>query len=81
MDRVDLGLHEIMDAVEAGLRAHGEKDVVMPPKAHLPLDYPEKIFNILPGYVGPVDACGVKVLGDFHNNYEHGVPSEISPCS
>ena len=78
VDRVDLGLREVMDAVEAGLRAHGEKDVVMPPKAHLALDYPEKIFNILPGYAGPVDACGVKVLGDFHGNYAHGVPSEIS---
>ena len=78
VDRVDLGLQEIMDAVEAGLRAHGEKNVVMPSKAHLPLDFPEKIFNILPGYAGPVDACGVKVLGDFHKNYEHGVPSEIS---
>ena len=78
VDRVDLGLQEVMDAVEAGLRAHGEKKVVMPSKVHLPIDYPEKLFNILPGYVGPADTCGVKVLGDFHRNYAHGVPSEIS---
>lgn len=78
VDRVALGLHEVMDAVETGVRAHGEKKVVMPSKTHLPLDFPEKIFNVLPGYVEPVDACGVKVLGDFHGNYRHGVPSELS---
>ena len=78
VDSLDLSLDEILRAVETGVKAHGEKKVVMPSKAHLPLDFPEKIFNILPGYVEPVNACGVKVLGDFHKNYEHGLPSEIS---
>jgi ornithine cyclodeaminase/alanine dehydrogenase-like protein (mu-crystallin family) len=38
VDAVDLGLDETMDAVEMGLRAHGEKKVVMPSKDHLALD-------------------------------------------
>lgn len=78
IDALDLGLGEIMDVIELGLRAHGEKKVIMPSKDHLPLDYPEKLFNILKGYVEPVSACGVKVIGDFQKNYEHGLPSELS---
>ncbi len=78
VDEAALSQSEILDAVEMGLRAHGEKKVILPSKSHLSLDYPEKLFNILKGYVEPIGACGVKVLGDFHKNYEHGVPSELS---
>ena len=78
VDALELTDQDIMDAVEMGLDAHGRKDVILPSKDHLPLAYPEKLFNILKGYVGPIEACGVKVLGDFHGNYRHGVPSEIS---
>jgi len=78
VDALDLGLQEVMDAVELGLKAHGERDVIMPSKDHLALDYPEKLFNILKGYVGPIDVAGVKVIGDFQRNYEHGLPSELA---
>jgi hypothetical protein len=33
VDALDLGLDEVMDAVELGLRAHGENKVIMPAKA------------------------------------------------
>ena len=78
IDSLALSLEDMLDAVEMGLRAHGEKKVILPSKDHLPLDYPEKLFNILKGYVDPIQACGVKVLGDFHRNYEHDLPSELS---
>jgi len=78
VDALDLGLDEVLDAIEAGLRAHGEKKVIMPSKDHLALDYPEKLFNILKGYVEPVDVAGVKVIGDFQKNYEHNLPSELA---
>ena len=78
IDSLDLGLDEIMGAIELGLKAHGEKKVIMPSKDHLPLDYPEKLFNILKGYVDPVGSCGVKVIGDFQKNYEHEMPSEFA---
>lgn len=78
IDDLDLSLDEIMGAIELGLKAHGEKNVIMPSKDHLLLAYPEKLFNILKGYVEPVGACGVKVIGDFHKNYEHGMPSELA---
>jgi ornithine cyclodeaminase/alanine dehydrogenase-like protein (mu-crystallin family) len=59
IETLDLSLDEILDAIEIGLKAHGEGQVIMPSKDHLPLDYPSKLFNILKGYVAPVSACGV----------------------
>ncbi|MBI2468375.1 MAG: ornithine cyclodeaminase family protein [Candidatus Rokubacteria bacterium] len=78
VDALDLGLQEVMDAIEAGLKAHGEKKVIMPSKDHLVLHYPEKLFNVLKGYVGPIDVAGVKVIGDFQKNYQFGLPSELA---
>ncbi len=78
IDQLELGLQEILDAIEAGLRAHGRKEVIMPSKDHLALDYPEKLFNILKGYVAPIGMAGVKVIGDFQKNYAHNLPSELA---
>ena len=78
VDAVDLGLGEAMDAVEMGLRAHGQKKVVMPSKDHLALDRSERHWNILKGYVEPIDVAGVKVIGDFEGNYRFGLPSELA---
>jgi ornithine cyclodeaminase len=78
VDALDLGLAECLDAIEQGLRAHGQRRVIMPSKDHLVLDYPERLFNILKGYVEPVNVAGVKVIGDFEKNYAHGLPSELA---
>lgn len=78
VDQLNLSLTDVMEAVEAGLKAHGERRVIMPSKDHLALDYPEKLFNILKGYVEPIHVAGVKVIGDFEKNYEHGLPSELA---
>lgn len=78
VDNLELDLQEILDAIELGLKAHGQKKVIMPSKDHLALDYPEKLFNILKGYVEPVNVAGVKVIGDFQKNYEHDLPSELA---
>lgn len=78
VDSLSLDIQDVMDAIEAGLKAHGEKKVVMPSKDHLPIAYPEKLFNILKGYVETIDIAGVKVISDFHNNFEHNLPSELA---
>ncbi|MDH3703801.1 MAG: ornithine cyclodeaminase family protein, partial [Alphaproteobacteria bacterium] len=68
----------IMDVIESGLRAHGRKEVVLPPKSHIDLDDRYNgHFNILVGWSGPVDTAGVKVVGDYVDNYKHGLPSEV----
>ncbi len=73
---------ELQTIVETGLAAHGRGEVVLPPKAHLVLDDMfNGHFNILPAWVGPiggpVDRAGVKVVGDYVDNWRHGLPSEV----
>jgi len=73
---VDIG--SLMEAVEKGLLAHGQGNVVMPPKVHLDLEKEFKgHFNILRGYVGSVHSAGVKVVGDYVDNWKKGYPSEF----
>lgn len=68
-----------MKIVESGLIAHGRGEVVNPPKAHLLLDHVYNgHFNILPGYVAPTGMAGIKVVGDYVDNYRHGLPSELA---
>jgi ornithine cyclodeaminase len=73
------GPAELVHVVGTGLAAHGRREVVMPPKAHLHLDHLfAGHFNILPGYVGPIDRAGIKVVGDYVENWRHGLPSELA---
>ncbi len=70
---------ELVDVVASGLAAHGRGEVVMPPKAHLKLDHLfNGHFNILPGYVAPIGRAGVKVVGDYVDNWRHNLPSEVA---
>ncbi|MBL10731.1 MAG: ornithine cyclodeaminase [Acidiferrobacteraceae bacterium] len=78
IESLELQPEEILETVEQGVIAHGKGEVVMPPKTHLPIDYPNSLFNILKGYVKPINVSGVKVLGDFHDNYKHQLPSELA---
>jgi ornithine cyclodeaminase len=70
---------EILRAVEEGLRAQGLGQTAIEPRMHL---VPEKDFpghfNVLRGYIRPLQLAGVKVVGDFYRNYERGLPSELA---
>ncbi len=69
---------EIIGAVEAGLAAQGHGQVVIEPRMHLMPDAAfNGHFNVLRGYVAPMDLAGVKVVGDFVDNYRQGLPSEF----
>ncbi|MEM7057452.1 MAG: ornithine cyclodeaminase family protein [Pseudomonadota bacterium] len=69
---------EILNAVEQGLIAAGRGQTVIEPRMHLkPSQDVDGHFNVLRGYVGPMKYAGVKVVGDFHQNYQHGLPSEM----
>jgi ornithine cyclodeaminase len=70
---------EILGAVEAGLRAQGEGKTVIEPRVHLiPESSAHGHFNVLRGVVKPLGYAGVKVVGDFVNNYRQGLPSEMA---
>jgi alanine dehydrogenase len=77
--RLALTDEEILSSVEAALGAQGRGESVIEPRVHLiPGVAVEGHFNVLRGYVGaPVDLAGVKVIGDFLENYRHDLPSEL----
>ncbi len=69
---------EILEAVEGGLIAAGRGQTVIEPRMHLvPEDNGKGHFNVLRGYVAPLDYAGIKVVGDFVDNYKSGLPSEM----
>ncbi|MEM7237588.1 MAG: ornithine cyclodeaminase family protein [Pseudomonadota bacterium] len=69
---------EILEAVDQGLIASGRGQTVIEPRMHLkPNPDAEGHFNVLRGYIAPLDYAGIKVVGDFYRNYEQGLPSEM----
>ncbi|PSJ55580.1 ornithine cyclodeaminase family protein [Kumtagia ephedrae] len=70
---------EILEAIEASLGMQGRGETVIEPRMHLePRAGVEGHFNVLRGWIGGgIDAAGVKVVGDFVDNYKHGMPSEF----
>ncbi len=70
---------EILDAVEQGLRAQGQGRTVIEPRMHLIPDPAYRgQFNVLRGYVAPMNLAGVKIVGDYVDNYQRGLPSEMA---
>lgn len=69
---------EILSAIESSLRAQGAGDTVIEPRMHLrPCQAVDGHFNVLRGYIAPTNNAGIKIVGDFHNNYQQGLPSEF----
>ena len=70
--------HEILAAVEGGLRMQGRGETAIEPRVHLePRGGAEGHFNVLRGWIGgAVGQAGVKVVGDFVENWREGRPSE-----
>jgi ornithine cyclodeaminase len=80
--RLALDDDEILAAVEDGLRAQGSGETVIEPRVHLVPDPAfSGHFNILRGYIAPLALAGVKTVGDFVDNYQAGLPSEMALLS
>ena len=71
---------EILDAIEQCLAAQGRGETVIEPRVHLVPDRNvHGHFNVLRGAVAaPINLAGVKVVGDYVENYKHGLPSEMA---
>jgi ornithine cyclodeaminase len=70
---------EILAAVEGSLRAQGLGQTVIEPRVHLvPETSAKGHFNVLRGVVHPLGVAGVKVVGDFVDNWKHDLPSELA---
>lgn len=70
---------EIIAAVEKVLEAQGKGLTKIEPRMHLvPEDSSKGHFNVLRGYVQPLHVAGVKIVGDYVDNYKQGLPSELA---
>jgi ornithine cyclodeaminase len=79
VERLALSDAEILAAVEAALKAQGEGRTVIEPRVHLiPESSDRGHFNVLRGVVWPLGLAGVKIVGDFVENYRRGLPSEMA---
>ena len=79
IDALEMGNDEILDAVEAGLAAQGAGETVIEPRVHLMPDPAfNGHFNVLRGYIAPLGVAGVKIVGDYVENYTRGLPSEMA---
>lgn len=79
IEKLAISDQEILDAVEAGLRAQGQKQAVIEPRVHLTPDPAFRgHFNVLRGYIAPMNLAGVKIVGDYVDNYKQDLPSEMA---
>jgi ornithine cyclodeaminase/alanine dehydrogenase-like protein (mu-crystallin family) len=70
---------EILSAIEASLASQGRGETVIEPRMHLEPGVANGHFNVLRGAIRePIDSAGVKIVGDFVDNYKIGFPSELA---
>ena len=78
VDALALGADEILEAIETSLVAQGNGETVIEPRMHLVPDASFRgHFNVLRGYLATDNTAGVKIVGDYHDNYKLGLPSEF----
>jgi alanine dehydrogenase len=79
VEALNIGDEEILAAIESQLATQGRGEAVIEPRMHLEPGVTHGHFNVLRGSLGgAIDAAGVKVVSDFHDNYLHKLPSELA---
>jgi ornithine cyclodeaminase len=78
VEQVAPGPAEVIAAIEEVVRAQGNGEVVLEPRVHLePGTSFNGHWNVLRAFVAPLGTAGVKVVGDFVDNYRRELPSEL----
>lgn len=78
IDALKLSNGDVLAAVEEVLAAQGEEAVVLEPRAHLVPKGSRGHFNLLRCSLDKQRLAGIKVVGDFLDNYQLGLPSELA---
>ncbi len=76
IDALALTDDEILDATRGVLAAQGRAETVIEPRTHLFPRGATGHFNVLRG--ATPGFAGVKVVGDYVDNYQRGLPSELA---
>ncbi len=80
-DIAEIGItnDEVLAAIESSLASQGKGETVIEPRVHLEPGVANGHFNVLRGAIRePIDSAGVKIVGDFVDNYKIGLPSELA---
>jgi ornithine cyclodeaminase len=79
VEELAVPLEEVLRAVEEVVRAQGEGKVALDPRVqHVPDPEFPGHFNVLRATVWPLRVSGVKVVGDYVENYRQDLPSELA---
>jgi alanine dehydrogenase len=79
IEELNITNDEILAAIETSLATQGRGEAVIEPRMHLEPGVSNGHFNVLRGALKePIDSAGVKVVGDFVDNYKLGFPSELA---
>lgn len=79
VERLEITQEDVIGAVDAGLVAQARGQVVLEPREHLVPDPAfNGHFNLLRAYIAPLDVAGVKVVGDYVDNWRRDLPSELA---
>jgi ornithine cyclodeaminase len=79
IERLSLTNDDILNSVEAVLAAQGRGETQIEPRMHIRPDVGVNgHFNVLRGFIKPTMDAGVKVVGDFADNYKHGLPTALA---
>lgn len=77
--RLEMTNDEILAAQEQCLIAQGNGQTVIEPRMHLTPDAAFRgHFNVLRGYIASMEIAGVKIVGDYIDNYKSGLSSEYA---
>jgi len=78
VDALNITDDELLTAIENSLGMQGRGDTAIEPRTHIqPRAGADGHFNVLRGWIGgDIDSAGVKVVGDFVDNYKDMRPSE-----
>ncbi len=78
VESIEIPDRDIIGAVETAFAAQGRGAYAQNPRANLRHDPTNKgFYNVLAGYLEPLDLAGFKVVGDFVDNYRLGLASEL----
>lgn len=73
VESLGVTMREIIDAVEAGFREHGEGRVEMPPKPGIHT-MPDAFIHAMPAYIPALRSAGVKWVSGYPENFKRGLP-------
>jgi ornithine cyclodeaminase/alanine dehydrogenase len=73
VEAAGVGMSEVLAALEAAFREHGEERTEIPPKPGIHTR-PDAFLHAMPAYIPALHAAGVKWVGGYPDNERYGLP-------